>query len=86
MIDWQRDQLVEGIRDTVERYLGDSITEGPWEDFIGELTQCIADGEITLGQAARMDHLLRRTRGDEGRTACDTCSCPVPGLSHREHG
>jgi hypothetical protein len=65
-------------------YMGD-IASGPWTDLADELAEVIATGELTLERAGRIDHLLRRTRGDEGRSACGTCLCPVPGLSHHEH-
>lgn len=75
-------RLAEGIQGALDEYMGDVVT-GPWEDLVNVFVEAVEAGELTLGQSARMDHLLRRTRGDEGRQACDTCRCPVPGLSHR---
>lgn len=76
--------LSEMLTQAFDGYMDDQV-RGPWLELADELAEAIDAGEITLERAARLDHLLRSTRGDEGRSACGTCRCPVPGLSHHEH-
>jgi hypothetical protein len=80
-----RAMLAIHLRDALENWQAGPLS-GPWEDLVEDLSTAIDDGKLELGQAARLDHLLRRTCEPEGRDGCSVCDCPIPGVSHPVFG
>lgn len=64
-------QLQGDLRQAIENYFGEMVS-GPWDDVIEAVAGVIAEGELDLHTAGKLDHALRRTANTEG-DECPTC-------------
>lgn len=68
-------QLQGDLRQALENYFGGQVGGVYWDTFIEMVARAIADGQLDLEQAARLNLVLTRTR-DAGPDECPVC----PGM------